>query len=134
MRQGSVKKAGRAGSFFDVLFSIVIYLIMAVLIFMLAGQVRRFYHFGYSVFVQTAKDTADDAVRASVTVESGMTVRTVAQELYRDGLIDDAQLFIWQERFSDYAGKIRPGTYTLSSDMTADEMLAQMSGSADASD
>lgn len=128
MEQGRIKKAGRAGTVMDVLCSIAIYLVMAALILVLAGQARRFYHFGYSVFVQTAKDTAEDAVRASVTVESGMTVRTVADELYRDGLIDDAQLFIFQERFSDYAGKIRPGTYILSSDMTADEMLAQMSG------
>lgn len=132
MRQGRVKKKGRTGSLPDIICSIVIYIIIAALIFVLAGQVRRFYHFGYSVFVQKAKDVPADAVKASVTIESGTTVGAVADELYRDGLIDDANLFVWQERFSDYAGRMRPGTYTLSSDMTADTMLAQMSGAADA--
>lgn len=127
-QKAGAKKTGKAGVFLDVICSIVIYLIIAALVLVLAGQARRFHDFGYSVFVQKAKDAPADAVSASVTIESGMTARTIADELYRDGLIDDAELFIYQARFSDYAGSMRPGTYTLSSDMTANQMLAVMSG------
>ncbi len=50
------------------------------------------------------------------------------------GLITDKNLFKLQERFSEYHGMERPGTYELSTAMTPEEMLVVMSGGAKSSE
>ena len=47
--------------------------------------------------------------------------------LEEKGLIEDAKLFVVQELLSAYHGEILPGIYDLSTDMTAEQMLAIMS-------
>ena len=66
-----------------------------------------------------------------MSVTSGKSAKEVGQLLESKGLIRDAKLFALQERISDYHGKIQPGIYTLSSSMTADEMLAIMTAAAE---
>lgn len=64
----------------------------------------------------------------------GMTAVQVGKLLQEDGLIKDAEVFSYQERFSSYHGKIYPGTYTLSTEMTPSEMIKKLAENTPAED
>ncbi len=48
--------------------------------------------------------------------------------LKENGLIKDVSVFVVQEKLSEYSGEIKPGVYVLNTSMTAEEMIAVMSG------
>ena len=54
-------------------------------------------------------------------------LRTSLYPLQEAGLIEDSNLFIVQELLSAHHGKILPGIYDLSTEMTAGQMLEIMS-------
>lgn len=103
---------------------IKVVVIAAVIVFVFRGATKA-YEFGYRVF-------ADQPVSASggrtitVSVEESASLKEIAKMLEERGLIEDANLFIMQELLSAYHGKIIPGIYDLSTDMTAGEMLEIM--------
>ncbi|MBR0163045.1 MAG: endolytic transglycosylase MltG [Lachnospiraceae bacterium] len=84
------------------------------------------YGYGYEIFAQTPVSSGTGYI-VTVTVGEEDSVGDVARNLEEKGLIRDDLLFRLQEMFSDYHGKIAPGTYDLSTAMTPDEMLAVMS-------
>ena len=43
-------------------------------------------------------------------------------------LIEDAKVFVVQEKLSRYRGKIKPGSYVVSTAYTPDRILAVLSG------
>ena len=104
---------------------IKVVLIAAVIVFVFRGATKA-YDFGYRVF-------ADEPVSVSggrtitVGIAEGASVKEIAQMLEEKGLIEDAKLFVVQELLSAYHGEILPGIYDLSTDMTAEQMLAIMS-------
>lgn len=86
------------------------------------------YEFGYAIFAEQTM-AADGAGReVYVTVESGDTVRDVAKTLKKEKLIKDEMVFQIQEKLSRYKDELKPGTYILRTDQTAEEMLAILSG------
>lgn len=86
------------------------------------------YGFGYAIFSNQTM-AADGAGReVYVTVENDDTVRDVAKTLKNERLIKDELIFVAQEKLSRYKDGIKPGTYILSTEQTADEMLAILSG------
>ena len=104
---------------------IKVVVIAAVIVFVFRGATKS-YDFGYRVF-------ADEPVSVSggrtitVGIAEGASVKEIAQMLEEKGLIEDAKLFVVQELLSAYHGEILPGIYDLSTDMTAEQMLAIMS-------
>ena len=104
---------------------IKVVVIAAVMVFVFRGATKA-YDFGYRVF-------ADEPVSVSggrtitVGIAEGASVKEIAQMLEEKGLIEDAKLFVVQELLSAYHGEILPGIYDLSTDMTAEQMLAIMS-------
>ncbi|MDY2699662.1 MAG: endolytic transglycosylase MltG [Suilimivivens sp.] len=104
---------------------IKVVVIAAVIVFVFRGATKA-YDFGYRVF-------ADEPVSVSggrtitVGIAEGASVKEIAQMLEEKGLIEDAKLFVVQELLSAYHGEILPGIYDLSTDMTAEQMLAIMS-------
>ena len=104
---------------------IKVVVIAAVIVFVFRGATKA-YDFGYRVF-------ADEPVSVSggrtitVGIAEGASVKEIAQMLEEKGLIEDAKLFVVQELLSAYHGEILPGIYELSTDMTAEQMLAIMS-------
>ena len=104
---------------------IKVVVIAAVIVFVFRGATKA-YDFGYRVF-------ADEPVSVSggrtitVGIAEGASVKEIAQMLKKKGLIEDAKLFVVQELLSAYHGEILPGIYDLSTDMTAEQMLAIMS-------
>lgn len=86
------------------------------------------YNFGYSVFADIPISSGEGRT-VSVTVSENQDEKELAKMLEQKGLIKDANVFYVHDRLSDYKGKLKAGTYELSTAMTAEEMLAVMCGS-----
>ena len=108
-------------------------LIIVVIMFCVTMS-HRAYEIGYRIFYEAAVDEKGSGRTVEVTVTDGMTAAQVGKLLQEDGLIKDAEVFSYQERFSSYHGKIYPGTYTLSTEMTPSEMIKKLAENAPAED
>lgn len=110
----------------SVCFSILIITLLAIGLYQ-GGNYA--YQFGYRVFTEPAIDLPEEGKEALVQVSSGMGARELGDLLEKKGLIRNAGLFVIQLRLSSYYGEIQEGTYTLSTSMTAYEMMQAMSAS-----
>ncbi len=95
--------------------------ILVLVVILLLG--RMAYGFAHEVFDQEPMTSQLTARDVTITVEEDMSVRDVARLMKKDGLIKSVNVFCVQERFSDFHGKISPGTHVLNTALTADEML-----------
>ena len=116
------------GIVIDTLGSIIIYAVIALAILFMAGQAKHYYDVGYGVFSQQGKDARGTGRVVAFTVEEGIKAPKLAEQLEEQGIIDSARLFLIQERVSDYAGMYVAGTYSLSSEMTTEEIMRVISG------
>lgn len=81
------------------------------------------YDFGYQVFADIPVSEGNGTV-ISVVVSEQQSSKDLAQVLEERGLINYAYVFFIQEQLSDdYRGKIKPGTYELSTAMSSEQML-----------
>lgn len=108
----------------DTIVKVVFIIIVAMLIIKYA---KVAYNYGYHIFNQTAVSSGTGR-EVTVTISEGDSVGQIADKLAEVGLITDKFLFKLQEMFSEYHGMEQPGTYTLSTAMTPEEMLSIMSG------
>ena len=108
----------------DTIVKVVFIIIVAMLIIKYA---KVAYNYGYHIFNQTAVSSGTGR-EVTVTISEGDSVGQIADKLSEVGLITDKFLFKLQEMFSEYHGMEQPGTYTLSTAMTPEEMLSIMSG------
>lgn len=92
---------------------------------------RQAYGFGYQVFAQKPM-TAEPGKNVSVTLTDGMPASEIGELLEAKELIRDARVFRIQMALYKYKDDIRGGTYILNTSQTADEMLAVLSGQAEA--
>ncbi|MCR5776836.1 MAG: endolytic transglycosylase MltG [Lachnospiraceae bacterium] len=100
-------------------------LIFIALLMLILDYGKTAYSFGYRVFSETPV-SSENGVDVVVTIPMGSSVKSIGKILEDHGLIRDAKLFSVQERLSAYHGKLQSGTYTLSTSMTAEEMMAVM--------
>ncbi|MGI6118629.1 MAG: aminodeoxychorismate lyase [Bilifractor sp.] len=101
-------------------------LILLVIALIVIGH--EAYKLGYNVLYQVPVDEGEGR-EIKVTITDDMSVREIGEMLKNAGLLEEnPTVFVLQERISDYHDKIIPGTYTLSTSMTADEMLRVMAG------
>lgn len=84
------------------------------------------YNFGFQIFADVPVDPINGRT-VTLTVTSGEGTKEVAADLAKKGLIEDANIFVIQEKLSEYKDMMKPGTYQLSTSMTATEMLEIMS-------
>lgn len=106
-------------------------LVMILLVFALYRGGQMAYNFGYRVFTEKAVSLPEEGKDKVVSVTSGMGAKELGELLEKKGLIRDANLFVLQLKLSAYANKIKEGTYTLSTSMTAQEMIQVMSAEAE---
>lgn len=85
------------------------------------------YEFGYQIFADVPVDL-DGGRTVSVVVEENQNSKELSKLLEQKGLIKDANVFYVQEQLSDYKGKLKAGTYELSTSMKGEEMLEIMCG------
>lgn len=109
-----------AGGFFR----IALYVCVVVLIFWLG---KTTYHFGYDIFNQQAMSPGEGQ-EVTVVIKDDTSVYKIAKTLERKGLIKDALVFCVQEKLSNYSGKLRPGTYLLSTAYTPTRIMGILAG------
>ncbi len=84
---------------------------------------QRAYALGREVFHQVPVDSGEGR-KVTVTVTDSMTAYDIGRMLRAEGLLDETPLAFWvQEFISGYHNQLLPGTYTLRTSMTADEMI-----------
>lgn len=110
------------GSVFGIALKIVIAVIVIMLVYKYAVQA---YDYGYRIFGEGPISTGEGRM-VTVTIKDDMDVKEIGQTLENKGLIRDGKLFVWQEKVSEYKDQIQPGTYELSTAMTAEEMIEVM--------
>ncbi len=102
-------------------------LILILLVIGMYQGGKRAYAFGYRVFTEKAVDLPEEGKDKVVQVVADMGAKELGDLLKKKGLIRDANLFVLQLKLSAYSGEIKEGTYTLSTSMTAQEMMQVMS-------
>ena len=99
-------------------------LILLCLYYIYQGALKA-YDFGYRIFTEEPVSSGV-GVDVEVSIPEGSGAMDIGEILEDRGLIRDHRLFFLQESLSKYHGKVKPGKYTLSTAMTAEEMLAVM--------
>ena len=83
------------------------------------------YEYGYRIFTEPAVETGEGKM-VTVTITSAMTPKDIGELLEKKGLIKDGKLFILQYYLSEFMKDVNPGTFELSTAMTAEEMMEVM--------
>jgi len=104
---------------------IKVVVLAAIVMFVLKTSTAA-YDFGYRVFADEPVSLTGGRT-ITVGIAENADVKDIAAMLEEKGLIADADLFVVQEFLSAYHGEIIPGIYDLSTNMTAEQMLAVMS-------
>ncbi len=104
-------------------FSILMLLVVALCLVKLGTFC---YDFGYRVFTEQPME-AEPGTDKLVEITSDMSESDIGNLLEKKGLVRDGKLFLAQLKLSAYTGKIKTGTYTLNTSMTAKEMMVIMS-------
>ena len=111
---------------------IINFIIRAVIVVFVIYAIKQLcikaYDYGYRIYSEPPM-AEGEGIDVVVNIPMGSSVRDIGEILKDNGLIRDEKLFYMQELLSDYHGKTEPGTYTLNTSMTAEEMLAKMSPS-----
>lgn len=105
-------------------FRIALYVCVVVLIFWIG---KSTYQFGYDVFNQQAMSPGDGQ-EVTVVIKQDVSVYKIAKTLESKGLVKDAKVFFVQELLSNYRGKLRPGTYLLSTAYTPNRIMGILAG------
>ena len=83
------------------------------------------YEYGFRIFAETPVDR-EPGIDVNVAIVEGKSVKEIGKLLEEKGLIRSGELFVWQEKFSEYADDLKPGVYTLNTSQTPYEMMAIM--------
>lgn len=83
------------------------------------------YDYGYRIFTETAVSSGEGRT-VTVTITESMSPMEIGELFESRGLVRDAKLFTLQYYLSEYTKEVGPGTFELSTAMTAEEMMAAM--------
>ncbi len=83
------------------------------------------YDYGYRIFTEPAM-SAGEGRTVTVTVSPDMSPLDIGKLFEGRGLVRDARLFALQYYLSEYREDVGPGTFDLSTAMTAEEMMQAM--------
>lgn len=115
-----VRKQKRSSIIAGGFFRFAVYLIVAAVVIYIG---KTAYDFGYNIFYQQPMESEEEGRDVTVAVEEGDSVYQIGRTLESRGLIQDAKVFVVQEKLSNYSGKLQPGTYILNTSMTPDEIM-----------
>lgn len=109
-----------------VVISAVLKLVVAVaVVYAIYRGAMTCYDYGYRIFTEPAVSPGTGRV-VTVTVKEDATAMELGELFAEKGLVKDAKLFALQYLFSEYREDMIPGTYDLSTAMTAEEMMQVM--------
>ena len=121
--------SGKA-SVFDIALTVLKYVLIVVIIMLFVSRAHEFYDMGYGIFMQKGIDEEGQGHDVVVVIDNeGSDANAIGRILEGHGLIENRNIFRVQELFSAYHDdEIAPGTYTLSTEMTVEEMLGVLTG------
>ena len=124
--------SGKA-SVFDIIMTVLKYVLIALLVMFFISRAREFYHMGYGIFMQKGIDSEGNGHDVTIVIdEEADSMAALGKLLERHGLIENANIFRVQELFSAYHDEtIEPGTYILSTEMTTEEILGVLTGNSE---
>jgi len=106
---------------------IIVKIVVVVVVVMFVYKYAKVgYDYGYRLFGEGPVTTGEGRT-VTVAIPEDTSAKNVGSILELKGLIRDKDLFVIQEMFSDYKGKIKPGMYELNTSMTVEEMMQIMS-------
>lgn len=109
---------------------VALVILAAICIMKIAGKA---YDFGYRIFAEEPM-SAPPGRDINVVVTNGDSQSEIIQMLEDKGIIRDHMLFTIQKKLSLYKDDIKPGSYTLNTSMTTDEILEVIVGKEDDDD
>ena len=115
--------------FVSISFSILVMLLVVIGLIKLGSFC---YDFGYRVFTEGPVEE-EPGTDVTVDVTGDLSEYQNGKLLKKEGLIRDANLFYVQLRMSAYHGKLKTGTYTLNTSMTAKDMMVVMAAESEES-
>lgn len=115
-----IRKQGAASIVAGGFFRFAIYACIVCAVFW-AG--KSAYDFGYAIFNQVPMESGE-GTDVTVVIKEGSSVYQIGKILKKKNLIEDAKVFVIQEKLSNYEGQLQAGTYILNTSMTTDEMMA----------
>ena len=107
---------------FGAILKVVVAIVVAFVIY--RGAVTC-YDYGYRIFTEPAM-TVGEGRTVSVTVTADMSALEIGELMQNKGLTRDSKLFALQYLLSEYKEDVKPGTYEVSTSMTAEEIMAAM--------
>lgn len=110
-------------SVLDMVFRVLIWVI--VIYFMVRGA-SRCYDLGYRVFTEDALAPEGYGTEVVVEIPVDFNAKELGELFESKGLSRDAILFALQYYASEYREDVKGGTYTFSTEQTAEQMFAQI--------
>jgi len=95
-------------------------------VFLIWQGASKCYDYGYRVFTEPAVSSGEGRT-VTVTIPVDTNALELGEIMEAKGLTRDKYLFALQYLLSEYREDFKPGTYELSTSMTAEEMMAVMS-------
>lgn len=99
----------------------------AILVLILVEALVYSYHFSYKLFADYPFKAASSE-EMSITIETGMSAKTVAVILDENNIVDGKYLFLARVYLGKYNSKIKAGTYTLGPGMSPEEICQEICG------
>lgn len=119
-----MKAANLAGAVLGAILKVVFAVAVVYLVYTGASTC---YDYGYRIFTESAISSGEGR-KITVTLTSDMSATEIGATLQDKGLVRDGKLFAMQYLLSEYKKDWKPGTYELSTAMTAEEMMEVMAG------
>ena len=83
------------------------------------------YDYGYRIFTEPAV-SAGEGRKITVSITEDMSPADIGKLFETKGLVRDGRLFMLQYYLSEFQKDVGPGTFELSTSMTAEEMMEAM--------
>lgn len=96
-----------------------------VVVVVLYRGAAKAYEYGYRIFEEPPVSSGE-GYTITVNITENMSAKEMGQMLADKGLIRDPQLFIFQYMFSEFKEDLLPGEHDLSTAMTVEEMMEEM--------
>lgn len=107
------------GSIVSSIVKIVVFVYLVILI--IKGATAA-YGYGYRIFTEPPMSSGEGRI-ITVEIKDTDDAKSIGKMLEEKGLVDDGNIFFFQELLSEHKGEEVPGIYDLSTAMTTDEML-----------
>ncbi len=116
----------KTGRLMTVVFGAILKVVVAVAAaFIIYRGAAVCYDYGYRIFTEPAMSVGEGRT-VSVTIKEDMSALEVGELMLKKGLTRDSKLFALQYLFSEYREDVKPGTYEVSTAMTAEEIMEVM--------